>query len=620
MKTIIISGLCLCLLSSAIFAGNGRDAVDNFLEARQARAAKKKPSPAAPFLVPVDDLTFLRRAWLDLAGVIPDAAVIEQWTAQPSPWNREAIVDQILASDEYVSRWTNFLDELLDSEVFFNQAKVRNAQHDALRRAITENTPWDELFRQIIGFKGVIGEPGSFFTTHVEAGKNALNRQDFLDDQAASFTRKFLGIKTNCISCHNGQYHLEDVNVDLAKRKRSEFWGLAAFLSKNGLYCKGDCTDDDGNTYLWRYDIVDADDADFTGETFRIFTFFGLFGDGEYLAETETGDGMRPARNGGIIQPFYPFTGESPLPGETRRTALARIMTADRQFARNMVNRIWLQLIGRTFVEPVDEFDLARLNETVAAENGATVQPNDPELLEMVTDLFIDSGFDFKQLLRYITNSKTYQLDYAKYAEPDQGLGPYWGGASRVRRLQAESILQNLFRVTGGAPGMLASGWENRIIRSFWDLPGGEPGYIYFPDISDETMRELGHEDLGDLFETQERMSDWLDIFGRGDPRAGRQRSDNLDHTASLALMNDPAVLYDVLYNSPLVKQYAEALTAGEIDTEQLVNAFYLRTLQRRPSPLELRKCTEHFQGRQPWQSAVDVLWALVNHPDFLFR
>ena len=37
------------------------------------------------------------------------------------------------------------------------------------------------------------------------------------------------------MSCHDGANHLEPINLYLAERRREEFWGLAAFLSRLNL-------------------------------------------------------------------------------------------------------------------------------------------------------------------------------------------------------------------------------------------------------------------------------------------------------------------------------------------------------------------------------------------------
>ena len=84
------------------------------------------------------------------------------------------------------------------------------------------------------------------------------------------------------------------------------------------------------------------------------------------------------------------------------RTALARWLTdpeslAAALMARVVVSRAWRQLFGRGLVETNDNFGLS----------GAS--PSHPELLEWVVADFIESGWDYKRLIRLMVNSRVYR-------------------------------------------------------------------------------------------------------------------------------------------------------------------------------------------------------------------
>ncbi|MDJ0839087.1 MAG: DUF1553 domain-containing protein [Acidobacteriota bacterium] len=606
-----------CMCFSLLVAAGDSSVIDDYLENRTARG-KKITDHAAPMIVLTDDLSFLRRVWLDVAGTLPPTNTLEAWLQKPQPWDREAMVDEVLASDAYVDRWTHFFEALINSRAFPQQLAMRNHQHRALRTAVADNLPWDALARQIIAYHGPVDTPGSFYNMFIEASNAALIRQDALDDEAAFITEKFLGVQTNCISCHDGRYHLEEINVYLTEKKRTEFWGLAAFLSKSVLFCRGaNCFANGQVRYQYlHWESTDRDEFRNNGYPF-IDGGRSAFRDGRYYAKTRTGEGMRPARNGGYIEPAYPFTGETPAPDEPRRDALARILTADRQFARNMVNRVWMQLIGRTFVEPVEGFDLARLNAHTAAEYNTTVQPEDPELLEFMTDRFIETGYNMKTLIRDIAVSKIYGMDYARFAEPERGLGPYWGGVSRVRRLEAETLLNNIFNLVMLEPKVLAQGLEG-IVTNFWGLPDTqEPGYIPGNEVTAFRLQQLGVRNHQELLNYQGAVRDLLSSLGRADRDTGSPPDEHLGHATSLALLNNPVVIY-LLEASPLVSYLAELVRAG--DREEVVNLLFSRGLYRLPTETERRTANESLEAGDPETAIRDILWTLISHPDFLFR
>ena len=68
--------------------------------------------------------------------------------------------------------------------------------------------------------------------------------------------------------------------------------------------------------------------------------------------------------------------------------------------ARAFVNRMWAHFMGRGFVHPVDDF-------------GPHNPPSHPELLDKLAEEFQASGYDVKELIRWIMASQAYQLSAA---------------------------------------------------------------------------------------------------------------------------------------------------------------------------------------------------------------
>ena len=179
--------------------------------------------------------------------------------------------------------------------------------------------------------------------------------QDTFDNLAAHSAEKFLGIPMLCISCHDGVGHLELVNWYLRGKTREDFWKMAAFFSR---------TTSRGARY--------ADPANPNANIIR----FNVATNPNGAYRLNTTDGNKSPRQPAAgqpdtVSPAFLLTGEQPKPGEPYRTAYGRMLTADRQFARATVNLLWKEMFGRGFVEPVNAFDLAKLDRAAVASGAA---------------------------------------------------------------------------------------------------------------------------------------------------------------------------------------------------------------------------------------------------------
>jgi hypothetical protein len=115
-----------------------------------------------------------------------------------------------------------------------------------------------------------------------------------------------------------------------------------------------------------------------------------------------------------------------------RRAAAAAIFTDPRnaRVPRTMVHRVWARLLGRGFVEPIDEMDR---------------KPWSPELLDRLALDFAANGYNFDWLIATIMNSRAYRLPSVD--KPDAVFrGPL------VRRMTAEQFADSLAAVTGEWP------------------------------------------------------------------------------------------------------------------------------------------------------------------------
>lgn len=612
------------LLGTAVFLsaaekGPASNEIDSYLGTRIAAKAESEPL--------VDDRGFLRRVWLDLTGRLPDPETTASFLADSRSGKRGLMVQQLLASEAFTDRWANFFGELFLNRALTEEGLFRNPFHFQIRQMVAQNMPWDQMARQILTFKGDATDGESSLMFWIAEVFEGDYRLDILDDQIGMISRAMLGMRINCISCHDGAYHLEDVNKGLSTMTRAQFWGMAAFLSKSYLFIRESPREQED--LLQAIAFVDLDGPGFSRDQGFLYAE-RKFQNGEYTAVSVAGEGMRPPRSGGVIQPAFLTTGEGPLPGETRREALARMITAQRQFARNMVNRIWAHLFGEGFVEPVDSWDPGRIDEAIAALNETTVQPRTPALMEFLTDLFIDNGYDLRNLIGQITNSKLYQWDYARDPDPDPN-HPWgeWRANKRVRRIEAEAIVDSINQVLGLTPRYTVSGLLDRTYTSTWQMPDTyepNPGAIFAFDDGGRRLRispaALGYASLDEYLFQQYMGYYLLEQLGRGDRASLTPRKNETSIPNVLLLLNQSELNYWLELGSgvPLIRDLSLALEHGQVSRQDATSMLFRHILYREPTAGEAELFGNYFKDHDLSRSVRDMVWSLLNHPDFIHK
>jgi hypothetical protein len=257
---------------------------------------------------------------------------------------------------------------------------------------------------------------------------------------------------------------------------------------------------------------------------------------------------------------------------ETYRDGYARMLTADRQFARAAVNYLWKEMFGLGIVEPVNAFDLSRLT-------GTNVQPTHPELLEELTTTFIGSGYNLRSILKTMAMSSTYQLS-AKYTPGawNEGWVPYF--ARRYpRRLTSEALLDSVVKSTGVPIQFNVAGLG--IVNKAMSLP----------DTTEARRRPEGF---------------LMDEFGRGN-RDDVPRNNDGSIAQALALMND-SVVTSRLRPSTLT------------DAGAIADQLYLAILSRKPTDTERQQAIDFLRGGTLAQRSQDLQWVLINSLEFLFN
>jgi hypothetical protein len=374
--------------------------IDRFIAARWTEA------PAAPRPQPCDDATFLRRAYLDIVGVIPTLAETNRFLAASGKQaKREKLIDQLLARDrDYAAHWTSFWEDALASQNVLDQGGIltRGNYRDWLLQSFEKNRPYDVMVAELLdptmpGRKGAQTKDilGTQFTIeYVRNEDHTVTLQT-----AANVGQVFLGTSMKCASCHD---HFENSQ-----------WPQDRFLAFAGLFAPGDLE-------RIRCELK-------TGQTVAARFPFDL--------------------------PGAPQSIPTDLTGRLHLAAQLITDPANPRFAKTIVNRLWKRYLGLGLFEPVDD-----MRDEAAASHH--------ELLEWLAYDFLEHGCDLKHTIRLILTSRTYQLRYDPALDDRVAAGP--ASAPRyfrspgLRRLSAEQWLDSV-RVA-------ASGQFSPAERSLFDI------------------------------------------------------------------------------------------------------------------------------------------------------
>jgi hypothetical protein len=344
---------------------------------------------------PCTDREYVRRAYLDLLGIVPTAEEAGAFVADTSPDKRGKLVDALLLRPEYADAWALKWADLLRLEERTLDRKGVQGFHRWIRRAVAENVPLDRFVRELVSARGSTysNPPANYY----RALRDPVTRGE-------ATAQVFLGVRLGCAQCHNHPFD---------RWTQDDYYGWADVFGRV-QYKVLENNRRDNN-----------DGHEFVGE--------------QIVYEARAGE-VKNQRTGAPATPRLLGETSSSWPDEqSRLEALAAWMTSagNPLFARAQVNRIWYYLMGRGLVDPVDDFR-------------ATNPPSHPELLDALAADFVSHGYDVRHTIRLIMSSQAYGLS----SEPNATNADDEANYSHVlpRRLTAEQLLDAQHLAAGVTP------------------------------------------------------------------------------------------------------------------------------------------------------------------------
>jgi len=573
-----------------------RNFIDNHIFDRMAQGGIS----SAPLCT---DEQFIRRVTLDLTGRTPTPEAVTSFLASSSPTRRDQLVDSLIASPEFIDKWTMFYGDLFRNTAFSSNIQIfiggREAYHQFIYNSIANNRPYNQIATEMIAGNGDNLTNGA--VNFVVMGNIPMGpAQDTMDGLAVQASTVFLGLSSmDCLLCHDGAGHLDAVNIWGSGVTRTQAWGMSAFFARTRRTFARPSNDVNYGTYT-----------------------IGEGTAGEYQLNTNSGNRQTraPIGNQNTVAPKYLTGTTTAATGESRRQTLARMMTADPQFARAAVNYIWEEMMVEALVSPSNNFDLARLDPAAKMPTGWALQPNNPELLEALARDFQQNGFNLRRLIGQIAKSSTYQLSSSYPGTWKLEYVPFYA-RKYARRLKAEEIHDAVVQATGLPPVS-----TYREANSTTNLT-----VVGFPILGDEgttkrVVRWAGQ--LPDPIEPRQRFDvrGFLDSFLRGN-RDSNLRMDDSSILQALNMMNNSIVtnrirLDDrVTVGTETIRNTVYNLVNDRtVTNEQGIERMYLLTLSRRPTAAEKSMLLSYFNWTPKQQAYESLQWVLLNKVDFLFN
>lgn len=556
--------------------GTAATKIDGFIEAKLQKLAIQ-PSPLC------SDAEFLRRVSIDLTGTLPTPREVRKFLADDSEAKRQEKIDELLERPAYAAWWTNRLCDYTGCNPS-QQAELGQETsvqwYTWIYKRVQENVAYDELIANIVEATSRQNDQSyddyaaEMTTSYRDSSAQQFSQRQTMphywsrrslekpEDKALAFAHSFLGIRLQCAQCHKHPFapwtqddfrqfseFFKNVQFGVVPENEARYRDLARQV---GLNIRGK------NGSPVRKDVLRRTQGDRSVPWREV-----------YVAKRSDSITLSLLRSRRVeIEPH-----------EDPRTIMMQWMRHPENpwFAKAFVNRVWAGYFHVGIVHPPDEL------------NGAN-PPSHPELLDWLTNGFIENRYDMKWLHRQIVSSHAYQRSW----KPNETNRADRRNFSRAipRRIPAEVVYDSVKQALAGADQIE----EVRI---------------------DLTRRAIGHLSMH-LAGTYA-----MHVFGKP------ERSVNCD----CERVNQPTLLQSIfLQNDPLIEQrlaasgWVDEVASQEakgmkIDRTDIIHEAWLRTVNRLPTAAEKERMQQHFsQAESVSEGLRDLLWALINTKEFILN
>ena len=397
---------------------------------------------------PIDDATFVRRAYLGIIGRIPTIDELNAFNKLSGKDKRAKLIGALFESPGRVHHEFTWWADLLRISTRLGSRYPGNAYVDWIKEQIRANTPYDQVARALITAEGPALARGNGATGYY------LRDAGMPLDNMANTVQVFLGTRVQCAQCHDHPFD---------KWTRKEFFELAAYTNSvtisrdvKGLGALGKKAKQDGLSP----GVINS--LRMIGDTIVL----NVQGGSKAAIELPVDYQYHDAKPGEVVPAKSLFGPAAPVSkGVPAKQTYAQWLSSPEnpRFTVVIANRLWKRAFGIGLIEPVDNF-----TDTTVASN--------PALMEFLSKLMCSLDYDLKRFNQIIYQTEAWQR--AVTAVDEKASEPYRFPGPILQRLSAEQL------------------WDSLLTLAVPELDGrtGESAerlYRFYEDNKDKNAKEL---------------------------------------------------------------------------------------------------------------------------------
>jgi hypothetical protein len=530
----------------------------------------------------VDEYTWIRRIYIDLAGRIPNVGEINSFVGDKTPQKKERLVDKILSSEDYVNNYYNFWADIfrIRPERLADDVGLLKSYlyMDYLKSFIREDKSYKDYVFSLLDATGK-------YTDNPATGYMLRDNGMPLDNLATSL-QLFIGKDLACSQCHDDPF--QDYT-------QMQFYQMAALF--NSLSNRENRKEYTQTLKRIDEEIKEITKKDRIDNGVRQLMASNLFN----LKDDDTRQMKLP------FDYKYPdakpleVVGAESLDGKLknvktgRREQAAKWVVEHDDFSNTIANRIWDNIAGKPLILPITNINIKEHPEGV--------------VVKFLGDYLKSHNFSIKQLIRLISCSDFYARTAYLGKEEE-----YKQQAVMVKRMSAYQIWDSLLSLVIPDVNYTRVSFNkySDILEIDWNNVSGK-------DLLDR-MKQLSEYEKGlnqnflkykniDLVRASFLMNrgsfvgQFLREYGSSDRILIDSANDKGSITQVLTIMNSPVIDLIQDKKSQIFQNFAK---------KQQKDSIFLSILGR---PSNIR------EGDTIAKTDInDLVWALINSREFIFR
>jgi Protein of unknown function (DUF1553)/Protein of unknown function (DUF1549)/Planctomycete cytochrome C len=562
-----------------------KNEIDYFTQAKMSEHGLS-PNDAA------DKEYLLKRAAIDVTGLLPQLELIDQYNADKSENAYENALDKLMATPQYGEKMAVYwLDVARYADSYgYQDDNIRTqwAWRDWVIHAFNKNLPYDQFLTwQLAG--DMLPDSNkehilatAFLRNHKYTEEGGIipeeYRIEYNLDKTKTFSKGILGLTAECAQCHDHKYdpisqkEYYQLFAFFNNSKESGFEGAvdASKPAKNPVMKLSDKEIKDVLTFINKKDtgsLMVSVMGELNGKLDKPRTTY-ILKRGVY---DQHGDSVKASALGAVL----PFD-TTKLP--RNRLGLAQ-WTVDKNnplTARVFVNQIWQEFFGVGLVKSTGDFGM----------QGNL--PTHPELLDWLAVDFMEHNWDIKRLVKQILTSATYRQS-AKLTDKHLAVDPDNVYLSRYprTRVKAEFVRD----IVLGSSGLLVKDIGGPSVKPYqpkglWERATSGRGVLakYETDEGDALYRR-GMYTFIKLTVPPPSMI-LFDASNRDQCEVKRSRTNT--PLQALIMLNDPSVL-------EASRVFAQRLTGEQTAVGEKIDKAFRTIICRQPSHKETTILTDYF-------------------------